>query len=428
MFYYFYKITNLINNKYYYGVHSTNNLNDGYLGSGVAIKRACKKYGKKNFSKEILYYFNNKEEMYSFEKEFVNEKLIQDPMCYNMTIGGNDSEVYQYRNKLINREGLRQKIINYWNTGDIESKRKKQSEMIKNFLKNCPAEKIKQIRENISKGLTKYWNDENSDIKRKKHSELIKQQYIDHPERRKKIGQSLKNSKKYKQWVEKMKQSEKNKGYNNSDFIKRWKPIYDNNALSLCNWLLYTNLPDDFIIKTIFKKNVKSNKLIKYYQHIDFLPKKCYFKTKEHRFLRFDNKDNKGHKDGGSVKTKFGEEKYHCVFVFNDFFEQFEKIKEINKNMEISDSAVEQGKYHDLIPNFKQVLEYFQEIGIVKNIRKIKIKVPKIVQDKNFYLTTTKTVFDLGKIEDNIVLIDKELNHYGIDDNGKPFFKGRFEL
>ena len=32
-YHYFYKITNLLNNKYYYGVHSTNDLNDQYMGS-----------------------------------------------------------------------------------------------------------------------------------------------------------------------------------------------------------------------------------------------------------------------------------------------------------------------------------------------------------------------------------------------------------
>ena len=32
-------------------------LNDGYMGSGTAIQKAYEKYGKKNFSKEILKYF-----------------------------------------------------------------------------------------------------------------------------------------------------------------------------------------------------------------------------------------------------------------------------------------------------------------------------------------------------------------------------------
>jgi len=36
-FYYLYKIVNNINGKYYYGVHSTDDLEDGYAGSGKII-------------------------------------------------------------------------------------------------------------------------------------------------------------------------------------------------------------------------------------------------------------------------------------------------------------------------------------------------------------------------------------------------------
>lgn len=42
-----YKITNLINNKIYIGYHSTNDIHDNYFGSGVALNKAIKKYGKK---------------------------------------------------------------------------------------------------------------------------------------------------------------------------------------------------------------------------------------------------------------------------------------------------------------------------------------------------------------------------------------------
>ena len=46
-----YKITNLINQKFYIGVHATNNPNDSYMGSGVAITRAIAKHGRENFKK-----------------------------------------------------------------------------------------------------------------------------------------------------------------------------------------------------------------------------------------------------------------------------------------------------------------------------------------------------------------------------------------
>lgn len=44
----------MLNGKFYVGRHSTNNFEDGYFGSGKILKRAIKKYGKKNFKKEII--------------------------------------------------------------------------------------------------------------------------------------------------------------------------------------------------------------------------------------------------------------------------------------------------------------------------------------------------------------------------------------
>jgi hypothetical protein len=87
-YHYFYKITNLLNNHFYYGVHNTNNLEDGYMGSGTRLHYAYKKYGIENFEKEILKYFNTAKEAFEYEADYITEDLVKDPNCYNIQGGG----------------------------------------------------------------------------------------------------------------------------------------------------------------------------------------------------------------------------------------------------------------------------------------------------------------------------------------------------
>ena len=87
-YHYFYKITNNLNGHFYYGVHNTNDLNDGYMGSGTRLHYAYKKYGIENFTKEILKYFNSSKEAFEYEAEIVNEDLVKDNNCYNIQQGG----------------------------------------------------------------------------------------------------------------------------------------------------------------------------------------------------------------------------------------------------------------------------------------------------------------------------------------------------
>jgi group I intron endonuclease len=80
-----YKTTNKHSGKYYIGVHSTNNINDSYLGSGEALKNAIKKYGRESFTKEILHICETREEAFIIEKQLVDPS---DLMSYNLIAGG----------------------------------------------------------------------------------------------------------------------------------------------------------------------------------------------------------------------------------------------------------------------------------------------------------------------------------------------------
>lgn len=87
-YYTVYKITNLINGMIYIGTHSTKNIDDKYMGSGSNIKKVIKEYGVENFSKEILFVFDDKNEMIEKEKELVDEKFIARNDTYNIILGG----------------------------------------------------------------------------------------------------------------------------------------------------------------------------------------------------------------------------------------------------------------------------------------------------------------------------------------------------
>lgn len=88
VYFYMYKITNNINNKFYIGVHKTKNLDDGYPGSGLRLHEAYKKYGVRNFKKEIIKFFNSIDEMFEYEKQIVNDEFRDREDTYNIVTGG----------------------------------------------------------------------------------------------------------------------------------------------------------------------------------------------------------------------------------------------------------------------------------------------------------------------------------------------------
>jgi hypothetical protein len=110
-----YKVTNTKNDEYYFGMHSTQNLNDGYLGSGNRIKRSIKKHGKEFFNLEILSFFETRKLLIEAEKKLIILEILNDPLCLNLTLGGQGGNTHEWSKE--SREKSSKKLknrINNW--------------------------------------------------------------------------------------------------------------------------------------------------------------------------------------------------------------------------------------------------------------------------------------------------------------------------
>ncbi len=82
-----YKTTNIINNKIYIGKDERNN--KSYLGSGLILKLAIKKYGVNSFLKKIIDTAKTKEELIEKEKYWIKRYNATDKnIGYNIRLGG----------------------------------------------------------------------------------------------------------------------------------------------------------------------------------------------------------------------------------------------------------------------------------------------------------------------------------------------------
>jgi group I intron endonuclease len=137
-----YQTTNLVNNKIYVGVHSTDNLEDGYLGSGYYLKMAIEKYGKNNFSRSILYKAESPKDAWAKEAEIVDEDFVKRRDTYNVALGGGRSN---YGNKHTDEAKAKMSIAS--SSRSLET-RKKLSEANKN--------RSKQVKASVSRSLAAY--------------------------------------------------------------------------------------------------------------------------------------------------------------------------------------------------------------------------------------------------------------------------------
>lgn len=117
MFYYTYEVRfdnpeSGLDKHTYYGKHETMNLDDGYIGSGLLLRRYIAKYGKVGITRTILNYYNTREELNEAERILIDEKKQElGDLCCNMHEGGNGGHWVEYVSPEI-RESRRARAIN----------------------------------------------------------------------------------------------------------------------------------------------------------------------------------------------------------------------------------------------------------------------------------------------------------------------------
>lgn len=206
---YFYRITNKINGKYYLGVRSYSGdpEKDYYMGSGPVIRAAIRKYGKQNFTREVIKLFSSQEEAYNYEREHVTLKEVLDPQCYNVQLGGlggtRGAVFLQKGEKVVRvlpemREQLEKQGFVQYRKQHSESTLDK---MRKSHLgKRNSQESINQMKAKIKAMIWIYRGTEESRILKKdlKSRELEGWKIGRNPESRSKISNSLKTFNKKK--------------------------------------------------------------------------------------------------------------------------------------------------------------------------------------------------------------------------------------
>ncbi len=163
MKYQVYQITNKINGKVYIGKHQCSCKECQYFGSGKLLKRAIKKHGLTNFTKTILFEYDNEQDMIDKEKELVTEQFCSLDTNYNLCEGGKGGFGYINREELTNRRlgGLRA-------SNNLIPVQKGQNHS-------------RKIKQNISHSLIKYFeNNKHQWVGRKHTPETIKKMCDSH--------------------------------------------------------------------------------------------------------------------------------------------------------------------------------------------------------------------------------------------------------
>lgn len=90
-------------------MHSTNNIEDGYIGSGSRLRNSIRAHGKNSHEMEILEFFESRDDLSEREKELVNEEILKDPFCMNLVKGGEAKQLFDMESRSRGAESANKK-------------------------------------------------------------------------------------------------------------------------------------------------------------------------------------------------------------------------------------------------------------------------------------------------------------------------------
>lgn len=129
-------------------MHSTDNLNDGYFGSGKRLWFSINYYGKDNHVKEILEYCETRDDLKNREKEIVNEELIKEDLCMNLVVGGEGGRGFTSEEQRLNAIKANKKI---------KELKKTNPEWVENYKLNS-SKGQKKVYEDGRRPITYFYN------------------------------------------------------------------------------------------------------------------------------------------------------------------------------------------------------------------------------------------------------------------------------
>lgn len=166
MYGYVYLTTNIVNGRKYIGQHK-GEFDPAYIGSGTVLRRAIRKYGRDNFSLEVLCEYSTKEALNAGELHFIALfEATASENYYNLAAGGCGGDTWASKSPE-ERSAIGLKI---WNNLTDEQKAAR-SEKIRAALKGkTKSDSHKEAISASKKGKPRNWSDETE----KKYSERRK--------------------------------------------------------------------------------------------------------------------------------------------------------------------------------------------------------------------------------------------------------------